>query len=139
MKPMQAVSWIYLGATALLCVAVATRTPMVNASSTAQDGESLGLLIWVLVSAGIGLAHDQPSMLAVPRVNPWLLVLTLLYALLVAGGVTWIGTLPTPSSATSLLERILGVSLAWGLFCTVPWALGRWAARRNDARDERTT
>jgi hypothetical protein len=137
MKPTHALSWLYLGLIALLCLAVAVRHPMVDTSSTAQDGEGegIGLLIWILVSVSIGMLHDQRSVLTAPRINPWMLVLALTYALLVVGGVWWIGTWTVTSSRpSSPVERVVGVSFAWGLFCFVPWMLGRLAARRNAAR-----
>jgi hypothetical protein len=133
MKTMQLVSWLYLGVTALLCLAVAFDSPLLDASSAtgAQDGESLGLLVWLFFGVLVGVYHDQSSIARVPRVQPWRLVAGVIYSAILAGALSWLNAV-TDSSGTapsSAWQAMLGVSVAWVLFCAAPWLLGRWAAR----------
>jgi hypothetical protein len=82
------------------------------------------------------MIHDQPSVLSLPRVNPWVLMLTMWYALFVVGGAWWISSLPVASNApASPLERIVGVTVVWVLFCLIPWSLGYFAARASRVQE----
>jgi hypothetical protein len=127
MKP-RFISWSYLLATAILCGLVTVRSPMVTTSSN-SDVEPLGLLVWIGVSVGLGVMHDQPSVITPPRVSPWKLVAVAVYAIALVALVIWATSSNPNSSGDALVwQRVLGACLAWVLFCAVPWTLGRWTA-----------
>jgi hypothetical protein len=127
MKP-RFISWTYLLATAILCGLVTVRSPMVTTSSSSEV-EPLGLLVWIAVSVGLGVIHDQSSVISSPRVFPWKLVVVAVYAIALVALLQWaISSNPNSSGVVPVWQRVLGAGLAWVLFCAVPWTLGRWTA-----------
>jgi hypothetical protein len=97
----------------------------------------LGLLVWIGVSVGLGVMHDQPSVITPPRVSPWKLVAVVLYAIALVALVMWTTSSNTASSVVvPVWQRVLSACLAWALFCAVPWQLGRRTA--HDSRLQRT-